>query len=416
MQLSKILISLFIVSGAHAENLQTTEKAVLADLKLLNSLGLPVIESREDVGVGLAVINEKEEERLSVKAHENGKCAGYQVLTTPVFQRQGNTKIFSFDKIQSVLKKFDKGLALNHKSLHNFGGKTQITDFNPAIKDAVKEVGDSNIGSWVEWLAGFGGRFHASSNPNVHTVALVDRLNQMIAQLNYPAKAELVEHRRTGQKTVRLTLTGSKRPTEIVVLGGHLDSINHQFSGNKNNAPGADDNASGSAALLEALRVVLKQGQPERTIQFFWYAAEEVGLYGSTEIAEQYSAEKKDVIGVIQLDMTMHPGSGEGVISSVTDFTSDWLKKMLLELNTNYINVKIIDDRCGYACSDHAPWFNEGYPTLMPFESHTDTMNGKIHTPNDTLNASSSLKHAAIFSKIAVAYAMTLANSTLRHP
>ncbi|MCB0350639.1 MAG: M20/M25/M40 family metallo-hydrolase [Bdellovibrionales bacterium] len=378
---------------------------ILADAKLLKKLQIPIISTQADLNIGFARVSEADKERISRTAHETGKCGGYQEL-----EQVNEQTVFEDFKVSLAREK--KYLNFKKSLVKNF----RFSQFDPKIRDAVREVSDSEIGNWVSWLAGFGGRFHASSNPNKHTVALADKLRQMVSGLAYPATVTLVQHRRTQQSSVRLHLEGSTRPHEIVVLGGHLDSINWSYFGDKNQAPGADDNASGSGALLEALRVLLKQGQPERSIELMFYAAEEVGLYGSTEISGEYKAAGKDVVAVLQLDMTMHPGSGENVISSETDFTSAWLRDLLLEWNKNYLNVKIIADECGYACSDHAPWYKNGYSTLMPFESHTDKMNSKIHTPNDTLNSSSSLKHAAIFSKIAVIFAMDLANSNMRQP
>jgi len=291
-----------------------------------------------------------------------------------------------------------------------------IIDVDPNIQEAINEVSEAQISEWVNWLAAFGGRFHDSSNPNRHTQALVEKLKVMVAPFGSAAQIELIDHRRTPQKTVHLRIEGAKHPGEVVVLGGHLDSVNWGYFGNKNNAPGADDNASGSAALLEALRILAEKGIPDRSVEFFWYAAEEVGLYGSTEIANKYKADNKDVIAVLQLDMVLHPGTGETTISSVSDFTSGWLRDRLVQWNKDYLNVNIIDDKCGYACSDHAPWYQQGYATLMPFESHTREMNHNIHSPQDVVNSASSFRHAAIFSKIAVIFAMTLANSTDRQP
>jgi leucyl aminopeptidase len=223
-----------------------------------------------------------------------------------------------------------------------------------------------------------------------------------------------VTHNSTRQNSVALRIEGAERPNEIVVLGGHLDSVNWSYFGEKNDAPGADDNASGSAANLEALRILLAQGRPQRTIEFFWYAAEEVGLNGSNEIATEYRNQKKDVVAVLQLDMTLFPGKGVGTIGNVTDFTTGWLRDLLVEMNTHYIKARLIDDKCGYACSDHASWYQKGYSTLMPFESDTNSMNNRIHTKDDRMSPAMSLRHAAMFSKIAVSYGMIVANSTLR--
>ena len=98
----------------------------------------------------------------------------------------------------------------------------------------------------------------------------------------------------------------------------------------------------------------------------------------------------------------------------MTDFTSAWLRGYLVDLNDMYIKAKIINDKCGYGCSDHASWHKQGYPTIMPFEATFSGMNSNIHTARDVINPDSSFQHAAIFSKIALAIALDLGNSTLR--
>lgn len=400
MNITKIL-SILSVMMFHP--LAFSSSPILADAELLKELKIQVIELDTELGVGFARVSENDKAKISRLAHEKGRCGGYQLI----------------DEIEtkSLFAPFAKSLT-REKNYLNFKNNSvqslKITSFNQKISDALKDVSDSKIGEWVTWLSGFGGRFHASSTPNRHTEALAEQLRQIVAGVGYPTTVSLIEHKKTMQKSVRLRLEGSVRPQETVVLGGHLDSVNWEYFGDKNNAPGADDNASGSAALLEALRVLLKQGQPERSIEFMFYAGEEVGLYGSTDLAKDYKLTKRDVVAVLQLDMVLSPGSGENTISSISDFTSGWLRDLLLEWNSHYLNVKIIDDKCGYACSDHAAWFQQGYPTLMPFESQVKTMNGNIHTPGDTLSHLSSLKHAAIFAKIAVIFGMDLANSTKR--
>ena len=67
-------------------------------------------------------------------------------------------------------------------------------------------------------------------------------------------------------------------------------------------------------------------------------------------------------------------------------------------------------DRCGYACSDHASWYRQGYPAAFPFEAAKRQMNNKIHTSNDTIEQSGgTADHAVHFAKLGVAFAMELA-------
>lgn len=218
---------------------------------------------------------------------------------------------------------------------------------------------------------------------------------------------ELVDHG-YRQKSVVMTIPGTTRPDEIVVIGGHLDSI--ALGGSAARAPGADDDASGIATLTEVARVLLaKDIRSERTIQFMAYAAEEVGLRGSLSIAKEYQRRGVKAVGALQLDMTNYQGSDRD-IWIIDDFTSKAQNAFLVRLIEAYVGATWGVDVCGYACSDHASWHRYGVPASMPFESRSKHMNKKIHTRDDTLEQSgNNASHAAKFARLGLAYALELA-------
>lgn len=213
----------------------------------------------------------------------------------------------------------------------------------------------------------------------------------------------------TPQPSVVLTWTGRTQPNEVVVLGGHQDSIRSgcNIGSNPNcDAPGADDDASGIASVTEALRVLLSSGfRPKRTVQAIAYAAEEVGLRGSNQIATNYANAGVNVVGVLQLDMTGYPGSPEDILL-VTDYTDAELTNFLSDLLATYEPSLVVGTtQCGYACSDHARWHMNGYRAAFPFEAQFGQHNPAIHTSNDTVaTLGYSAAHAAKFSRLAVAF------------
>ena len=117
----------------------------------------------------------------------------------------------------------------------------------------------------------------------------------------------------------------------------------------------------------------------------------------------------------MQLDMTGFSGSGEFNIGNITDFTSPWLQQILHTLNNHYINAVVHEDKCGYGCSDHASWFRQGFDTVFPIEAKFRESNKKIHSSRDTMDLLN-FKHSLTFSKLALSFAMELANSELRKP
>ena len=149
--------------------------------------------------------------------------------------------------------------------------------------------------------------------------------------------------------------------------------------------------------------------KPEKTIQFMSYAAEEVGLRGSKEIAKLYKSKSKNVIGVLQLDMTNFNGSDLDILL-VNDYTNESQNKFLGTLIDKYLTgISWGYTSCGYACSDHASWTGEGFPASAPFEAQKRDMNGDIHSSRDTISQSGgTADHAYKFSKLALAYALEL--------
>lgn len=212
-----------------------------------------------------------------------------------------------------------------------------------------------------------------------------------------------------AQKSVIMTIKGTTRPKQIVVIGGHLDSTIGNTQ-EESIAPGADDDASGIASLTEVARVLLSSGyKPRRTIQFMAYSAEEIGLFGSAAIAADYKAKGKKVIGALQLDMTNYQG-GSSDYTMITDYTNAAQNTFVKNLAAYYTPSMVVNQGvCGYACSDHASWTRNGYVASFPFESLLSQDNPYIHTSQDTIDKSgNNANHAIKFSRLALAFAVEL--------
>ncbi len=281
---------------------------------------------------------------------------------------------------------------------------------NGAVANAL--IGDvlaSNIVSTINLLAGNTTRYYTNAGG-------VSAANQLKARWESYAtgrsdvSVQLFTHPTWAQPSVIATVTGTTLPSEVVIIGGHLDSINSS-SPATGTAPGADDDASGVASLTEALRVAMARGyRPQRTLKFMAYAAEEVGLRGSGEIAANHQAGGVNVVGVLQLDMTNYKGSTPDIVL-MTDFTNAAQNTFVQSLISTYLpTLAQSTSACGYACSDHASWHNRGYAASMPFEALINQYNPRIHTANDTLaNSDASAGHAAKFARLAAAYMAELA-------
>ncbi|MEN9723041.1 MAG: hypothetical protein RJB38_1027 [Pseudomonadota bacterium] len=392
-----LLLSSGLVSPVQAAPQKTW---ILADRVFLLTTGIPVLEFDSSSGVGLAEVSFFEETRLQLAAHAHGKCGGYERLTIQPWLSAFEAREFGRRSLRQLAHANE---LLSQQSLSRYPRVTK----KPEIQALLDSVSEARLRETVLWMSSFHDRYYRSRTPNLAVNELKSRIESIVAKGSLAATANLIPHQGTSQQSIRVRIAGRKQPEKTVILGAHLDSINRSWS--ETRAPGADDNASGSANLIEALQLILTQPQPDRSIEFFWYAGEEGGLIGSSEIAQAYASTHREVIGVLQLDMTLYPGDGEFVLGSMTDFTSPALRQWLGELNQTYLGAKIIDDQCGYACSDHASWHRQGFPAIMPFESTGDRMFPDLHTVNDVIDHRSNFKHSALFSKLAIAFALELA-------
>jgi len=124
------------------------------------------------------------------------------------------------------------------------------------------------------------------------------------------ATVSQVVHPDFEQRSVLARFPGTDPSLPLVVLGAHLDSIN-MFNESQGRSPGADDDGSGTVVLLEALRVLsAARFQPRNPVELQWYAAEEVGLRGSADIANRYREQGASVFGMMQVRRSTAPAHG----------------------------------------------------------------------------------------------------------
>ncbi|MDH1883495.1 M20/M25/M40 family metallo-hydrolase [Empedobacter sp. GD03797] len=287
------------------------------------------------------------------------------------------------------------------------------------ITTALNDVDVKEIEKTILMLEGFKTRYHTRQEANDAVLKLKEVWEKMIADAGRTDVAvRIVGHVNTPMKSLILTFNGIEKKDEFVIIGGHADST-VGWNANQTFAPGADDNASGIATITEVLRVLLKNNfKPQRTTEIMAYAAEEIGLVGSKEIAQKYASENKNVIGYVQFDMTNYKGSTKDVIL-MTDTYCDanlnsFLMKLMDEYNKTGLHQFTYDtSKCGYGCSDHASWSENGYAVTLPFESKMGEDNPNIHTTGDTYAfMGSTSTHAAKFTKLGIEYVVEAAKTS----
>ncbi|MBC7464578.1 MAG: M20/M25/M40 family metallo-hydrolase [Bdellovibrio sp.] len=374
---------------------------VITSLDSAKAVGGVILSKDDSSNTAVTYLNQLQLSQLSSLNHLQGKCAGFETLSDDEVMQPG----LLLQNLKVTDTKF-KSLGLIRPT---------VLTWNEEYQKLADKADPVQLKETISWISSYPTRYNKAPSPNQHVDELKTKLESWLRDARWPYQIEIINHKSTKQNTLRLTITGKTKPTEVIVLGGHLDSINTGYS-NTDKAPGADDNASGSANLIEAVKILKNANQPNRTLEFYWYAGEESGLLGSAEIAKEAKAKNKNVIAVMQLDMTLFPGSGEQVIGLVTDFTSPWLRELLTAMNNTYTKARFVPDECGYACSDHASWHRQGYHAVTPFEAITQTMNGNIHSAKDVIDSKSSFQHSNTFTQLAIVFALVLGNSDIKPP
>ena len=201
---------------------------------------------------------------------------------------------------------------------------------------------------------------------------------------------------------------GYAEPDKVIVVGGHYDSINSQ-SDPMSFAPGADDNGSGTTAVLEMARV-LKDVPCRKTIIFIAFSAEEQGLIGSQYAAMQFVANgtnvevmyNYDMIGYDPSDQRQISLSGASFNSSYSDFSGYTATRV-----TDLIPV-LVSSPGG---SDHQSFMNQGFPIADAIEA--DFNYGGWHT-NDDITSRMNFPYFTKVVKMGLAALAVVANAA--HP
>jgi hypothetical protein len=174
------------------------------------------------------------------------------------------------------------------------------------------------------------------------------------------------------------------KTAEYIVIGAHYD---HLGLGNESSLapsqigqvhPGADDNASGAAGLLELARVfTARQGELQRGILFAAFAGEEIGLLGSSEWVNSPTRPIGEAVAMINMDMIGRVTGSKLYIGGTG--TGSTFEPILKQAAGKY-PFKIDYSKDGYSSSDHTSFAAKGIPVLFFFSGlHSD-----YHKPSDT--------------------------------
>lgn len=181
-------------------------------------------------------------------------------------------------------------------------------------------------------------------------------LSNTLKDLGY--QVELHNYRKNGTNVIA-KLPAQIQTDEYIIMGAHMDSV-------RNN--GADDNASGSTAVLEAATVLPKLEGRKVNIIFMWFDEEELGLIGSSYIASEYKKQKMKINSVHTIDMLGWDSNGNKGIEVARPDGFLWGYYNMVN-KTHNLNFPLT--RTSTSASDHSSFSKNGFPSVCLSEEWT---------------------------------------------
>ena len=201
-----------------------------------------------------------------------------------------------------------------------------------------------------------------------------------LQSLGLPSGYDYYDLYGTEKRNVLAQQIGITQPERIIMLTAHLDSTSHVNGNPLILAPGADDNASGSAALMH-IAEILRDYDFGCTLRYAFFTGEEQGIYGSKAYAKDVYTQGEAVEAVLNLDMIAYntPGSNPRIELHTQPGNSNDLAiaNMFSQVVSIYdieLNPRILQD--GLTFSDHSSFWKYGIPAILAIEDWSD------HTPH----------------------------------
>lgn len=198
--------------------------------------------------------------------------------------------------------------------------------------------------------------------------------------LNNPHASQDGEGEKRLSKNVAGLLQGSANSDEVIIIGAHYDHLGLGEFGSlyRGDEPkihnGADDNASGTAGVLE-LAQYFSENRPEKDILFLAFSGEEMGLLGSAYYVDNPTVDLENALAMINLDMIGRMADKKLMIFGMG--TADDWENIVNVANTDSLKLNLVKD--GTGASDHTSFYYKNIPVLHYFtDTHAD-----YHRPSD---------------------------------
>ena len=265
-----------------------------------------------------------------------------------------------------------------------------VTVENALIREMMNQVNMDSLHATVQHLVDYNSRFFNSTGAYAASdwvAAKMAALGLEVEQQDFTVSGSWVANGPSAPNVIGIQ-RGTLYPDVYVVCGSHFDSFTWECLYGGGTAPGADDNATGVASVLESARI-MTQYEFEYSIIYCAYGAEELGLYGSDAYATRCAQQGMEILGYFNNDMNGYLNPGDPIhidliypnsVAPIGEYYMNVANVYFPELPVRHVNFDEGD-------SDHTSFNQNGYMGIYPFEDYQN-YSPNIHTTNDLIGPS----------------------------
>ena len=245
--------------------------------------------------------------------------------------------------------------------LSRCGGR-ELSGFSPDIGEMVARVSPTNLLTQIENLQNFRTRYASTANAEASGTFIGDYFRGLGISCEYDPFVFRDIYR---SRNIVATLPGKIAPEYTLIVCAHYDSYSNQPLVL---APGADDNGSGTAAVMEIGRI-LNLYPFNFTVKLICFSAEEWGLYGSAHYASEARKNGEKIFAVLNLDMIAYADRLPEDLDIVANSDSEWLADRFMAAVRTYAPLSVAESiNPSFAWSDHSSFWDQGFSALCGIE------------------------------------------------
>lgn len=379
------LVALLVVSFAMAGNFVNIKYSCYSDLQKLFADKNLVVHFYTDSQVFATAEHFDASSMTMIDENAFGDCEVYTLLYGTDYQQEALYRQPDFVVVKGTAQpmKNDGAVAIFNrearlpKLTRDF---PEVTAENPDIRYLMDQVSQDSMRVIVERLQAYQSRKWDSQNAFDASDWIKGRFEAM--GFEEVEQQAFIYNGQNAAPNVIAIQRGTVNPDVYVVCGSHFDSFS--FSGT---CPGADDNATGVASVLETARL-LSQYEFDFSIVYCAFGCEEMGLCGSEAYASRCREQGMDIIGYFNNDMNGYLYGNEVHIHQIYRSSSEPCGAFYRSVGAAYFPEMVIEHKnFSSGDSDHTSFNNNGYQGIYPFED-VDHYSPYIHSPGDTIGTS----------------------------